>query len=255
MSRLRESEFPHTLNTETTATKPKLMNRQSSISSTMSDLVQQVIVAIKDQPSRKSLSSTHSRRTSTASTSLVHITSADSAVEQRKEPSQPNHNQGSQSQQDDIVIYDDPESRIAKRRILHGIDNEEESSKRVKAAHESQTNEMMRNSTPALSQAGSRPAIADASQKTQRTIGSDSINKAQSNTPRLSTGAIKRSRVRRFLLSSMSPEEKSRSMEIIRKLGGAVYDCVEWRNDCTHLIVGKLNRNEKVLSAICSGKW
>ena len=43
--------------------------------------------------------------------------------------------------------------------------------------------------------------------------------------------------------------------ELVLKLGGQVLDGRFFNPACTHLVVGKPNRNEKYLAAVAAGKW
>ncbi|KAJ1363284.1 DNA topoisomerase 2-binding protein 1 [Parelaphostrongylus tenuis] len=60
--------------------------------------------------------------------------------------------------------------------------------------------------------------------------------------------------VRRFIFTSVLPQERLRLSNIIERLGG-IADPGELNDDCTHLICGKLIRGSKLMGCIASGKW
>ncbi|KAK5986084.1 hypothetical protein GCK32_012170, partial [Trichostrongylus colubriformis] len=62
------------------------------------------------------------------------------------------------------------------------------------------------------------------------------------------------STVRRFIFTSVSPQERLRLSNIINRLGG-IADTGELNDDCTHLICGKLIRGAKLMGCIASGRW
>ncbi|XP_015753275.1 PREDICTED: DNA topoisomerase 2-binding protein 1-like [Acropora digitifera] len=53
----------------------------------------------------------------------------------------------------------------------------------------------------------------------------------------------------------MTPQEKIDYSALIEQLGGQVFDTVYFNPECTHVVVGKPNRNEKYLAAVAAGKW
>ncbi|EDV27656.1 uncharacterized protein TRIADDRAFT_53583 [Trichoplax adhaerens] len=59
----------------------------------------------------------------------------------------------------------------------------------------------------------------------------------------------------RFLLSAMKPQEKINYAGIVENLEGVFYDTQYFTQACTHVVVGDINRNEKCLAAMASGKW
>lgn len=59
----------------------------------------------------------------------------------------------------------------------------------------------------------------------------------------------------RFLLSSLSPQERIDYSHLIEELGGVVLDKQSFDPSCTHIIVGTPLRNEKYLAAMAAGKW
>jgi len=59
----------------------------------------------------------------------------------------------------------------------------------------------------------------------------------------------------KFQLSVMTPQEKIDYSALIEQLGGQVFDTVYFNPECTHVVVGKPNRNEKYLAAVAAGKW
>lgn len=59
----------------------------------------------------------------------------------------------------------------------------------------------------------------------------------------------------KFHLSVMTPQEKIDYSALIEQLGGQVFDTVYFNPECTHVVVGKPNRNEKYLAAVAAGKW
>eukprot|EP00794_Sanderia_malayensis_P005713 gene5713-6413_t len=63
------------------------------------------------------------------------------------------------------------------------------------------------------------------------------------------------SKTHRFLLSSLTPQEKIRYSAIIEEIGGVIYDDLCFRSDCTHVIAGSANRSEKFMAAVAAGKW
>jgi hypothetical protein len=58
-----------------------------------------------------------------------------------------------------------------------------------------------------------------------------------------------------FLLSGLTPSQKSQYSEIIKKLGGTVIDQQYFDLRCTHVVVGTPTRSEKYLAACAAGKW
>jgi hypothetical protein len=61
---------------------------------------------------------------------------------------------------------------------------------------------------------------------------------------------------RLVLLTALSPNVKYKCERILRKIpGGKMAGGVTWAPGTTHLIVGRLSRTEKILSAIASGVW
>ncbi|EDO38946.1 predicted protein, partial [Nematostella vectensis] len=61
--------------------------------------------------------------------------------------------------------------------------------------------------------------------------------------------------VYKFQLSAMTPQEKADYSLLIEQLGGKVFDTMYFNPECTHVVVGKPNRNEKYLAAMAAGKW
>ncbi|XP_070547179.1 DNA topoisomerase 2-binding protein 1-like isoform X2 [Ptychodera flava] len=59
----------------------------------------------------------------------------------------------------------------------------------------------------------------------------------------------------RFLLSSMTQQEKIDYSGLIEELGGTVSETQYYDSTCTHVVVGTPTRNEKYLAALASGKW
>ncbi|XP_077996567.1 DNA topoisomerase 2-binding protein 1-A-like [Glandiceps talaboti] len=59
----------------------------------------------------------------------------------------------------------------------------------------------------------------------------------------------------RFLLSSMTQQEKIDYSGLIEELGGTVSETQYYDSTCTHVVVGNPTRNEKYLAALASGKW
>ncbi|CAG05512.1 unnamed protein product, partial [Tetraodon nigroviridis] len=59
----------------------------------------------------------------------------------------------------------------------------------------------------------------------------------------------------RFLLSSLSPQERIDYSHLIEELGGVVLDKQSFDPSCSHIIVGTPLRNEKYLAAMAAGKW
>ncbi|VDO77884.1 unnamed protein product [Heligmosomoides polygyrus] len=60
--------------------------------------------------------------------------------------------------------------------------------------------------------------------------------------------------VRRFVFTSVLPQERLRLSNIISRLGG-IADPGELNDDVTHLICGKLIRGAKLMGCIASGRW
>ncbi|XP_068120933.1 DNA topoisomerase 2-binding protein 1-A-like, partial [Hyperolius riggenbachi] len=62
-------------------------------------------------------------------------------------------------------------------------------------------------------------------------------------------------KVRRFQLSSLNPQERIDYSQLIEELGGIVLDKQCFDPSCTHIIVGQPLRNEKYLASMAAGKW
>lgn len=63
-------------------------------------------------------------------------------------------------------------------------------------------------------------------------------------------------KVKSFIFTNISDEQKLYFTGIIEKLGGVSSSQQNgFDTNCTHVIVGKPNRGEKVLAGIASGKW
>ncbi|KAH3887490.1 uncharacterized protein LOC127843697 [Dreissena polymorpha] len=58
-----------------------------------------------------------------------------------------------------------------------------------------------------------------------------------------------------FLLSGIDKDPRKTLCSMIKLLNGTVLVSQDFRCDCTHVIVGKLSREEKFLGALASGKW
>lgn len=61
---------------------------------------------------------------------------------------------------------------------------------------------------------------------------------------------------RTFTLSCVSEDLKNQLMKLITKLGGKISDDIsKYDKQCTHILLERPTRSEKVLSCIAAGKW
>ncbi|XP_063160066.1 DNA topoisomerase 2-binding protein 1 isoform X2 [Candoia aspera] len=63
------------------------------------------------------------------------------------------------------------------------------------------------------------------------------------------------SKLHRFQLSSLNPQERIDYYHLIEELGGVVLEKQCFDSSCTHTIVGHPLRNEKFLASMAAGKW
>ncbi|MFH4983071.1 hypothetical protein AB6A40_009780 [Gnathostoma spinigerum] len=66
---------------------------------------------------------------------------------------------------------------------------------------------------------------------------------------------LQRTEKKKFLFTTIEEKERLEMMEIISRLGGECSSMNEYDPSCTHLICGKIMRNEKLVSAISNGLW
>ena len=59
----------------------------------------------------------------------------------------------------------------------------------------------------------------------------------------------------RIMFSGMSKEDRDSCSQIIKKLGGMDIDGNHYDSTCTHLVVAKLECNDKLMTSIAAGKW
>ncbi|RWS17380.1 DNA topoisomerase 2-binding protein 1-like protein [Dinothrombium tinctorium] len=59
----------------------------------------------------------------------------------------------------------------------------------------------------------------------------------------------------RFMITGFQEDEKDRLVSIINELGGEVLNNVNFDPSCTHLIVKRFLKNEKIICCTVSGKW
>ncbi|GIY17018.1 DNA topoisomerase 2-binding protein 1-A [Caerostris extrusa] len=69
------------------------------------------------------------------------------------------------------------------------------------------------------------------------------------------TDLQEKTRVRKFMFTNIPDPKKIKFIEIIKELGGEVSDEKAFDITCTHLILEKPIKNEKLLSSVASGKW
>ncbi|GIY02565.1 DNA topoisomerase 2-binding protein 1-A [Caerostris darwini] len=69
------------------------------------------------------------------------------------------------------------------------------------------------------------------------------------------TDIQEKTRVRKFMFTNIPDPKKIKFIEIIKELGGEVSDEKAFDITCTHLILEKPIKNEKLLSSVASGKW
>ncbi|XP_070586677.1 DNA topoisomerase 2-binding protein 1-like isoform X2 [Erythrolamprus reginae] len=62
-------------------------------------------------------------------------------------------------------------------------------------------------------------------------------------------------KMHRFQLSSLNPQERINYYQLIEELGGMVLEKQCFDLSCTHTIVGQPLRNEKFLASMAAGKW
>ncbi|XP_032092698.1 DNA topoisomerase 2-binding protein 1 isoform X2 [Thamnophis elegans] len=62
-------------------------------------------------------------------------------------------------------------------------------------------------------------------------------------------------KMHRFQLSSLNPQERINYYQLIEELGGVVLEKQCFDSSCTHTIVGQPLRNEKFLASMAAGKW
>jgi hypothetical protein len=59
----------------------------------------------------------------------------------------------------------------------------------------------------------------------------------------------------RIMFSGMSQEDRDSCVQIIEVLGGIAIDGKHYDSTCTHLVVAKLECNDKLMTSIAAGKW
>lgn len=273
--RLEEEKFPHTHGfdpidkIESKEQQPAL----KPLSSEMSDLVHKALTVAKDRKSSRLTLSSHSRRNSNNSDLLKRTSSvscpANSTADQGTIKTQPEEN--AESLSNDVITYADPEGRMAKRRMLENVADDDETSKKLKVTQEDEeVDKLSDESAVNIRIKESMQAVTDddnahevsAPDSLQEYVSMTKPNENQmtaianwANSLSTSCDNGKRTRLRKFMLSSMSVMDKKKATEMIRKIGGIVYEDTAWKLECTHLVVGKLNRSEKFLSALASRKW
>jgi len=62
-------------------------------------------------------------------------------------------------------------------------------------------------------------------------------------------------KIYKFILSAMSPQEKIHYSAMIESLGGVMCDTQHFTLECSHVVIGAPNRNEKFLASVAAGKW
>ncbi|KAJ3412381.1 DNA topoisomerase 2-binding protein 1 [Chytridiales sp. JEL 0842] len=118
-----------------------------------------------------------------------------------------------------LVVYDDPDGRNEKRRLIEQIQGNLE-------------------------------------RKKMKVVASEGIfNKAEASTPFHPHKQASGPSSRWFLITGVPAGEKSKFIDIIDKLGGKTIDSESWDSRCTHLIAQRPSRTEKCLSACAAGAW
>ncbi|KAI8819393.1 BRCT domain-containing protein [Fimicolochytrium jonesii] len=153
------------------------------------------------------------------------------------------------------IIYDDPDGRIAKRKLLEQLDN---GGKRAKSSDEEDAGGGV---VGKPARKGRKPAPTP--RKSPRTIHKPDVRREDGKTPAppsvtpllVPTPRILQPAERKFLLSGIPRTERTRIADALVALGGKVMDLDYWHPDITHLIVKQPGRTEKCLAAIASGMW
>ena len=61
--------------------------------------------------------------------------------------------------------------------------------------------------------------------------------------------------IKRFLMTGIPARKRSQLIKSITQLGGEFLNSDVWDSQCTHLIIGKPSRTEKILAGCASGAW
>ncbi|KAI9202200.1 BRCT domain-containing protein [Polychytrium aggregatum] len=176
----------------------------------------------------------------------------DSTTKEDKSTGQGSITGSSAPHEGDSIVYDDPESRKVKRKLIDELSH----GKRARAM----TSPDARMQIDPMIKRGLNPTQHEESDAPK------TPSKSSSSTQRSSTPTTRRmtrrhnvsssgTGVPRFLMTGISQDERLRLGKILRDLGGTVMGSENWHPDCTHLILSHMARTEKCLAACASGVW
>ncbi|KAJ3187995.1 DNA topoisomerase 2-binding protein 1 [Gaertneriomyces sp. JEL0708] len=191
------------------------------------------------------------------------------------------------------ITYDDPNSRVEKRKLIEQLESSEKRMKVSQATSFTATNDGNRqgagnieaegtdepeNAPPvstneadvtASGQRSSRPSPLSSVRRTASAASASSIrnntcptsrrlsvhSNTEQKTAPVAEASVMRAHCRKFMVSGLHRDSRKPVYEIIAELGGEVIDSDCWDPACTHLIVAKPSRTEKFLAAVSSGAW